>query len=48
MIAEYAGDATPDGMQHLLGRAVWDTDRVRDVCPQTTMIALTYNEIRHG
>jgi SRSO17 transposase len=29
-IAEHAGDATPDGMQHLLGRAVWDTDGVRD------------------
>lgn len=25
-IAEHAGDATPDGMQHLLGRASWDTD----------------------
>jgi SRSO17 transposase len=30
MIAEHAGDAGPDGMQHLLGRAVWDTDGVRD------------------
>ncbi|HEX8934550.1 MAG TPA: transposase, partial [Pseudonocardiaceae bacterium] len=29
-IAEHAGDATPDGMQHLLERAVWDTDGVRD------------------
>jgi SRSO17 transposase len=29
-IAEHAGDATPDGMQHLLGRAVWDEDKVRD------------------
>ena len=29
-IAEHAGDATPDGMQHLLGRAVWDHDGVRD------------------
>jgi SRSO17 transposase len=29
-LAEHAGDATPDGMQHLLGRAVWDHDRVRD------------------
>ena len=29
-IAEYAGDVNPDGMQHLLGRAVWDTDGVRD------------------
>jgi SRSO17 transposase len=29
-IAEHAGDVTPDGMQHLLGRAVWDHDGVRD------------------
>ncbi|MGW7449616.1 IS701 family transposase [Kitasatospora sp. NPDC054795] len=29
-IAEWAGEATPDGMQHLLGRAKWDADLVRD------------------
>jgi hypothetical protein len=29
-IAEHAGDANPDGMQHLLGRAVWDHDKLRD------------------
>ncbi|WP_435822597.1 IS701 family transposase [Microbispora bryophytorum] len=29
-IAEWAGQATPDGMQHLLGRARWDADDVRD------------------
>jgi SRSO17 transposase len=29
-IAEHAGDATPAGMQHLLYRASWDTDGVRD------------------
>jgi SRSO17 transposase len=29
-IAEHAGDASPYGMQHLLGRAVWDHDQVRD------------------
>jgi SRSO17 transposase len=29
-LAEHAGDTTPDGMQHLLARAVWDTDGVRD------------------
>jgi hypothetical protein len=29
-VAEHAGDADPHGMQHLLGRAVWDTDGVRD------------------
>jgi hypothetical protein len=31
-IAEHAGDATPDGMQHLLARARWDADGVRDDC----------------
>src|SRR5260370_10097374 len=29
-IAEYAGDASPAGMQHLLSRACWDADGVRD------------------
>jgi SRSO17 transposase len=29
-IAEHAGNASPEGMQHLLGRAVWDQDAVRD------------------
>jgi SRSO17 transposase len=29
-IAEWAGEATPDGMQHLLGGAKWEADQVRD------------------
>src|ERR1051325_9297460 len=29
-LAEQAGEATPDGMQHLLARADWDADQVRD------------------
>jgi SRSO17 transposase len=29
-IAEHAGDAAPDGMQHLLAGARWDADDVRD------------------
>src|SRR5579875_3715032 len=29
-LAEQAGDASPYGMQHLLGRAVWEADEVRD------------------
>ena len=29
-VAEAAGATTPYGMQHLLGRAVWDADAVRD------------------
>jgi hypothetical protein len=30
-IAEHAGDRTPDGMQHLLSRARWDADGVRQI-----------------
>ena len=29
-MAEVAGNATPYGLQHLLGRANWDADAVRD------------------
>jgi SRSO17 transposase len=29
-LAEVAGNATPYGIQHLLGRASWDADAVRD------------------
>ncbi len=29
-IIEHAGDSSPDGMQHLLARAKWDADGVRD------------------
>ena len=29
-IAEWAGEATPHGMQHLLCRATWDAEVVRD------------------
>ena len=29
-LAEHAGSPNPDGRQHLLGRAVWDDDGVRD------------------
>ncbi|GJF27209.1 hypothetical protein SHO565_77730 [Streptomyces sp. HO565] len=29
-LAEHAGSATPDGLQHLLSRARWDADAVRD------------------
>jgi len=29
-IAEHRGAATPDGLQHLLSRAKWDADGVRD------------------
>lgn len=29
-IAEWAGETTPDAMQHLLSRACWDADGIRD------------------
>jgi SRSO17 transposase len=29
-IAEHRGDATPDGLQHLLSRASWDAEEIRD------------------
>ena len=29
-IAEHRGDTSPDGLQHLLSRAKWDADAVRD------------------
>lgn len=29
-LAEHLGEATPDGVQHLLARARWDADEVRD------------------
>lgn len=29
-MAEHLGEATPDGVQHLLARAGWDADAVRD------------------
>src|SRR5436309_2382327 len=29
-LAEHLGEATPDGVQHLLARADWDADAVRD------------------
>jgi SRSO17 transposase len=33
-LAEVNGDPTPYGVQHLLGRAVWDADALRDaLCP---------------
>ena len=29
-IAEWAGKASPDGMQHLIGQATWNAGAVRD------------------
>src|SRR5665811_322594 len=39
-LAEDAGDATPYAMQHLLGRAVWDADAVRDTVRDAAMDTL--------
>jgi SRSO17 transposase len=36
-IAEHAGDRSPDGMQDLLSRAVWDADAVRDDVRETAV-----------
>jgi SRSO17 transposase len=30
-LAEWIGEATPDGVQHLLERAAWDADAARDI-----------------
>jgi SRSO17 transposase len=30
-LAEWIGEATPDGVQHLVERALWDRDAARDV-----------------
>ena len=30
LLAEHAGDATPENIQHFLGRAKWNADDVRD------------------
>jgi SRSO17 transposase len=39
-IAEFAGDASPDGMQRLLNFYLWDADRVRDALARYVMRAL--------
>jgi hypothetical protein len=35
-MAERFGDANPFAVHHLLGRAVWDGDTVRDELPRDT------------
>ena len=57
-IAEHAGDATPDGMQHLLAGARWDADAVRDdlrdyvVChlgdPEAVLVAGETGDLKKG
>jgi SRSO17 transposase len=57
-IAEHAGDPTPDGMQHLLARALWDHDQVRDDVrdyvvdhlgdPQATLIIDETGDLKKG
>jgi SRSO17 transposase len=43
-LAEIAGDRTPYGMQHLLGRAVWDVDLVRDALQEYVVAHLGDDE----
>jgi SRSO17 transposase len=43
-LAEYAGEARPDGMQRLLSHAVWDTDGVRDDLRHSVMEQLGSQE----
>jgi SRSO17 transposase len=57
-IAEHAGDPTPDGMQHLLARAEWDQDAVRDDVrdyvvehlgdPQATLVIDETGDLKKG
>jgi SRSO17 transposase len=57
-IAEHAGDPNPDGMQHLLARAVWDQDKVRDDVrdwlvehlgdPEATLVIDESGDLKHG
>jgi SRSO17 transposase len=57
-IAEHAGDPSPDGMQHLLARAVWDHDKVRDDVrdyivehlgdPQATLVIDETGDLKKG
>lgn len=46
-IAEWAGETSPDGMQHLLGRARWDADRVRDDVREYVLEHLRDDDVEH-
>ena len=44
-LAEISGEPTPYGFQHLLGRADWEPDGLRDRCaPMCTAIWLTLTQ----
>jgi SRSO17 transposase len=57
-IAEQAGNATPDGMQHLLAAARWDADAVRDDlrgyvvdhlgCPDGVLVVDETGDVKKG
>jgi SRSO17 transposase len=57
-IAEHAGDVTPDGMQHLLARARWDADGIRDdvrdlvverlSCPDAVLVVDETGDLKKG
>jgi SRSO17 transposase len=43
-LAEYAGDSNPYGIQHLLGRARWNADAIRDDLQQVVLENLAHPE----
>jgi SRSO17 transposase len=43
-LAEYAGDSNPYGIQHLLGRARWNADAIRDDLQQIVFENLAHPE----
>jgi SRSO17 transposase len=43
-LAEYVGDSTPYGIQHLLSRARWDSEAVRDELQQYVLEHLSHPE----
>ena len=43
-LAEVAGNTTPYGLQHLLGRANWDADELRDDLREYVLEHLGYEE----
>jgi SRSO17 transposase len=57
-IAEHVGDPSPDGLQHLLARAVWDQDKVRDDVrgyvtealsdPEAVLVIDETGDLKHG
>ena len=47
-LAEWIGEASPDGVQHLLERAQWDADAARDVLREYVIETLGADAGRRG